>query len=376
MNSEDHLNILSLALSRKFFTYRHRLNFSNLLRSETADAQLRHLTQSLSKQEWQQASTEYDLVCSSGARILSLLSPSYPASLRDSLEDPPICLYLLGNPANLEDGQKTVGIVGMRRASAYGKHIAEQSAERLSRQGAVIISGLAYGIDAAAHRGAIRGSLAQHESLAGVAVLGSGLFNIYPKEHYGLSQSLLEQGGALISEYGLKAPPLKHQFPERNRLISALSKSLLIVEAELRSGSLITARLGLEQGKEIFAAPGRLGDSGAEGPHLLIKQGAQLYSGAEDIAQYLGLNPQNLKSQNSARALPQQASAELIPQETAARLSPLIDKLQQSQIYTFEDLLTLCNLPAPELSALLAEAELHDKIIENEPGQYTLPWAF
>jgi DNA processing protein len=204
--------------------------------------------------------------------------PRYPELLKQ-IPDPPIGLFVSGNPTLLNTPQ--LAMVGSRNPSPYGRQIAESFAKHLSRCGLSITSGLAAGIDTASHRGALAGSGIT------LAVCGTGLDTTYPRSSEALAGEI-EQWGALISEFPPGTPPLKHHFPQRNRLISGLSLGTLVVEAALRSGSLITARLAGDQGREVFAIPGSIHSPMSKGCHQLIRQGAKLVDTAEDILSELG----------------------------------------------------------------------------------------
>ncbi|HEY4475123.1 MAG TPA: DNA-processing protein DprA [Candidatus Paceibacterota bacterium] len=191
-------------------------------------------------------------------------------------------IYLLGDL--LLESEPTIAIVGTRKATAYGLLIAKKFSRILAEGGLTIISGLALGVDAAAHEGALeaRGRT--------VAVLANGLDRVYPRHHENLAKKILEQGGALISEYPIGAPSLPHRFIERNRIVSGLSLGIVVVEAPTDSGSLATARFALDQNREVMVVPGPLDNRNYAGSHELIKSGAALITGAEDITANLNLN--------------------------------------------------------------------------------------
>lgn len=214
--------------------------------------------------------------------FVTVLDDEYPEHLRQLYDYPP-ALYVKGalpNPA-----RPSIAIVGARSCSNYGRQTAEFFARVLAEEGMQVISGLAVGIDGAAHRGAI---------LAGkptFAVLGCGVNICYPSGNYRLYEAMQEQGG-ILSEFAPDERPKPYYFPMRNRIISALSNAVLVVEAKERSGSLITAELGLEQGKDIFAVPGRITDSLSQGCNQLIQQGAGMVTSPEDILEYYSINKQ------------------------------------------------------------------------------------
>ncbi|WP_082117133.1 DNA-processing protein DprA [Sedimenticola thiotaurini] len=209
--------------------------------------------------------------------ILTLADGRYPTLLKE-LEDPPPLLFVQGDPAILDMPQ--LAIVGSRNPTPSGRQTAQEFARFLSQAGLVITSGLAAGIDGAAHRGALQGSTPT------LAVTGTGLDRVYPARHRDLAHQIAEQG-ALVSELPPGTPPLPANFPRRNRIISGLSVGTLVVEAARQSGSLITARLATEQGREVFAIPGSIHNPLARGCHALIRQGAKLVETADDILEEL-----------------------------------------------------------------------------------------
>jgi DNA processing protein len=223
-------------------------------------------------------------------QILVLGDADYPASFL-SIDDPPLMLYLLGSGniagTGLADAlRSSVAVVGSRNPTPQGALNARLFSRALGEAGLVIVSGLALGIDGAAHEGALESLAVGSERLATVAVVGTGLDRVYPKRHLELAHRIA-RNGLLLSEYPLGTPPVTANFPRRNRLIAGLAQGTLVVEAALRSGSLITARLTAEQGKEVFAIPGSIHSPQARGCHALIKQGAKLVESAQDILEEL-----------------------------------------------------------------------------------------
>jgi len=233
-----------------------------------------------------------------GQTLLAYKEGGYPGLLAE-IDDAPILLYVRGDVALLSDPQ--LAIVGSRHASKQGINIAKDFAQHLSSQGLTITSGLALGIDAAAHEGALKGIGKT------VAVVATGLDRIYPASNQSLGRQIAEEG-AMVSEFPLGTQPLSRNFPKRNRIISGLSTGTLVVEAALKSGSLITARTAINQGREVFAVPGSINNPQAKGCHQLIKQGAKLVESGQDIFDelsaliQLSLTPQNrdLFSEDSA----------------------------------------------------------------------------
>ena len=215
-----------------------------------------------------------------GSHILTLADEAYPRSLLD-IADPPILLYVKGDPALLQ--RPAIALVGARSATAQGEANAAAFARSLAEAGLTIVSGLALGIDAAAHRGALAGGAAAGGT---VAVIGTGIDRIYPARNAALARDIAS-AGAIVSEFPLGTPPLQHNFPRRNRIIAGLAQGVLVVEAALGSGSLITARLATESGREVFAIPGSIHSPLARGCHRLIREGAKLVETAEDVIEEL-----------------------------------------------------------------------------------------
>ncbi len=231
-----------------------------------------------------------------GNHILTLGHPSYPKQLAQ-LDDAPIVLYVRGDLTCLNKG--ALAIVGARQATADGKERAMSFARLLADRGYSIVSGLAHGIDAAAHRGALS---AQDETGTTVAVMGTGADIVYPPSHHALADDILSRGGALISAMRLGTPALPMHFPRRNRIVAGLSTGVLVVEAALRSGSLITAREAADMGREVFAIPGSIRSALSRGPHALIRQGAVLVETVDDIMEELGqpVHPTSFTNHQSA----------------------------------------------------------------------------
>ena len=215
--------------------------------------------------------------------VVPLGDPRYPAALLE-IEDPPLLLYLMGRLDLPLDGTRSLAIVGSRNPTPQGSLNARQFAQALAGAGLTIVSGLALGIDGAAHEGALASPAS--DRLATVAVVGTGLDRVYPQRHHALAHRIAAHG-LLISEYPLGTPPLAANFPRRNRLIAGLSSATLVVEAALQSGSLITARLAAEQGREVLAIPGSIHATQSHGCHALIRQGAKLVESAQDVLEDL-----------------------------------------------------------------------------------------
>jgi len=215
-----------------------------------------------------------------GIQLLFARDEHYPELLK-SIDDPPYLLYCMGDAAALS--LPAVAVVGTRHPSGYGADMARLIAETLAQAGVCVVSGMAIGIDANAHEGALS------QSGKTVAVLGSGLHTPYPPENTGLFQEILQSGGAVISEYPPDARPFSFHFPHRNRIISGLSKGIVFVEGRIKSGGMITVRTALDQGREVFAVPGNIGQYYAEGPNTIIREGAVMLSSADDLLEDLGI---------------------------------------------------------------------------------------
>ncbi len=283
------------------------------------------------------AQAELKAIGKAGIIVLTLKDPGYPKSLA-AIANPPPILYMKGEL--LPEDQQAVAIVGSRKASPYGIRTAESIAQELSVHGFTIVSGLARGVDSAAHSGALAGGGRT------LAVLGCGLDIQYPPENTQLYREIIRQG-AVISEFPLGTPPLPEHFPHRNRIISGLSMGTLVVEATERSGSLITAQCALEQGREVFAIPGNLGAMNSQGTNRLIKAGAKLVEEVQDILEEL--QPQ-LGAKR--RVLTKSPRAQLEPIEEA-----LYEMLSDEPRH-IDELITQSRLPSAQVSGVLLQLEL------------------
>ena len=216
-------------------------------------------------------------------RILALDDPLYPAALLD-IPDPPLMVYAIASPTFWDSGQwpaQALAVVGSRNPTPQGASNARLFARDLAQRGVCVVSGLALGVDGAAHEGALDGC---RRASCTIAVVGTGLDRVYPARHRDLAHRIT-QHGVLLSEYPLGTPPLAQNFPRRNRILCGLAQGTLVVEAALQSGSLITARLSAEQGKDVFAIPGSIHSPLSKGCHALIRQGAKLVESAQDIVE-------------------------------------------------------------------------------------------
>lgn len=219
---------------------------------------------------------ERQLIERGGVRIVTLEDPHYPPLLRE-IHDPPLCLYVRGDPAVLDRTRGSVAIVGSRRTTRYGVRMAENLARAAAFAGCPVVSGLARGIDTVAHQTVVDAGGCT------IAVLGSGLGRIYPQENVELARAIVEQDGVLVSEFPMFYRPDKRSFPMRNRIISGMTRGTIVVEAGHRSGSLITATLAAEQGRQVFAVPGPADAPQSRGCNALIREGASLIETFEDV---------------------------------------------------------------------------------------------
>lgn len=282
--------------------------------------------------------------------LLTLADARYPPGLLQ-IADPPLVLYALGAlPQPWPDG---IAIVGSRNATAQGLANARQFGAAFARAGLTVVSGLALGIDGAAHEGALEGGAA--DSVATVAVVGTGLDRVYPKQHHELAHRIA-QNGLMISEFPIGTPPLSQNFPKRNRLIAALSHGTVVVEAALQSGSLITAREAGEQGKDVFAIPGSIHSPQSRGTHALLKQGAKLVETAQDVLEEL---PQLAKRPQPAP----RASGD------ASRPDALLDALGFDPV-SLDALVARTGLAAAALQARLLQLELEGDVARLPGGLF------
>lgn len=289
------------------------------------------------------------------ASVITCLDERYPARLL-TIPDPPPLLYLSGE---LTDADRfAVAVVGSRHASPAGRAITERLSRELAAVGLTIISGLARGVDAAAHRGALDGPGRT------IAVLGCGIDQTYPREHQKLRDAI-EGGGAVMTECPVGAPPHPHHFPKRNRIISGLSLGVLVTEAATQSGSLITARLAAEQGREVFAVPGPITSENSRGPHGLIRQGAKLVEVLDDVLEEL--LPQ-LDDALRAR-LKNRGPQPIESQRALGSHEATLHELLSFEPMHIDDLIRRAGLSASDVSAAMVTLELQG-LVKPLPGQH------
>ncbi|MDZ7828592.1 MAG: DNA-processing protein DprA [Halofilum sp. (in: g-proteobacteria)] len=285
--------------------------------------------------------------------LLTLADPRYPARLRE-IHDPPPVLYVLGDPEVL--AYPAIAMVGSRHPTPAGRDTARAFARHLAGSGLIVNSGLALGIDAASHQGAL-----DADGLT-VAVAGTGLDRVYPSRHADLARRIGEQG-ALVSELPVGTRPTREAFPRRNRILSGLSTGTLVVEAALRSGSLITARCALEQGRELFAVPGSIHNPLARGCHALIRQGAKLVETAGDVLEELAPVFGPLPGEDETDEAPPGKSATATGDPEYARLLACIDWEPRG----VDELSRCSSLSAASVASMLLRLEL-EGVIRSVPG--------
>ncbi|MBO9536197.1 DNA-processing protein DprA [Herbaspirillum sp.] len=285
-----------------------------------------------------------------GNAIVTLADAHYPRALLH-IPDPPLLLYVKGNMALL--AANALAVVGSRNATAQGLAHAERFSEQLSGAGVAIVSGLALGIDAAAHAGGLRGPGST------VAVIGTGIDIDYPQRNRALAQRIAQEG-CIVSEYPLGMPPLAANFPRRNRLISGLAQAVLVVEAAARSGSLITARMAAEQGRDVFAIPGSIHSPLAKGCHQLIRQGAKLVETTQDILD-------EMPAAWAARSVQKAISDDRPGGEDGDAATAIVMQAMGHDPVDADTLAARCELDAARLAGLLLELELAGRI-EVLPG--------
>lgn len=295
---------------------------------------------------------EYHLLRSRDVSVIAADDEDYPELLRE-IPSAPLVLYVLGKKESLKE--PAVAIVGSRRASLYGLGVAKNFAVELGQAGLTIVSGLARGIDTAAHQGALK------VNGITVAVLGCGLNHIYPPENERLAQAIMHNG-AVISEFPMETPPASFNFPRRNRIISGLSKGVVVVEAALKSGALITSNFALEQGRDVYAIPGQIGNSGAQGTNQLIQEGAKLTTCVEDVLQDLapvlkGFRPPKIEVKDE---IPEDHS---LSDEEQCMCSSLSDEAVH-----IDELADKTGLPVMQAALVLFRLELK-KLVRQLPGQ-------
>lgn len=306
------------------------------------------------------AENECDLAERAGVVIITLADAAYPALLKE-IHDPPLCLYVRGNPEVLNHSHSAIAMVGSRQTTRYGMKMADHLSRSAALAGWVVYSGLARGIDTIAHKGALD---------AGgdtVAVVGSGLAHIYPQENIDLARRIVD-AGALISEFPMRFPPSKRTFPMRNRIISGLTLGTIVVEAGFRSGSIITANQALDQNRQVFAVPGHADSPQSRGCHALIKQGtAKLVENFQDVLEEFSFIPGLTSKKNDilpARGLEKADAGDLTLSPHEAKLLSLVGEEEMD----VDTLVHESGLSAPEVLAALFMLEVKHQV-KQLPGR-------
>ena len=295
-----------------------------------------------------------------GCRLLTWDEPEYPARLRE-IYDPPPLLYVRGNIELLN--RHTISVVGARRPSPYGNQMAERISKDLAERGLVICSGLARGIDACAHKGALAATRG-----GTIGVLGCGIDVVYPKENKKIFEQI-EERGAIISEFPIGTFPAPQNFPIRNRIIAGVALGVVVVEGAQYSGSLITARLAMEFGREVFGIPGQVTQPSSFGPNQLIKQGAKLVTGWEDVVEEL---PTSVRAElMPVESVSHEERAALVEEALGPSERPLYGLLSIEEARHVDDLVENSGLTSSEVLAALFDMELRG-VIRQLPGKQFL----
>jgi DNA processing protein len=296
-------------------------------------------------------SAELKRVSDFGAKVISQFSPEYPKPLRQ-IHAPPIVLYVWGEI--LERDNHAIGVIGSRRTTHYGSECAKKLSYQIAYAGLTVISGLARGIDTAAHQGALAAKART------IGVIGSGLLHLYPPENRALAEKIANGNGAIVSEFSMEIEPDRQTFPMRNRIISGWSHGILVVEAGLNSGALITATQAIEQNRSVYAVPGHINAPTAMGSNRLIQQGAKLVMSASDILDDLEI------------LLPETKPA---PEDAVRPLPPLTD--DERRVFDainptetpIDQIAANCDLPSAQVSSTLLRLELK-RLVKQLPGKY------
>jgi DNA processing protein len=311
--------------------------------------------------DWEQTvdlAAELKRIADFGAKVITWESPEYPASLR-TIDNPPFVLYVWGDITAADS--RAIGVVGSRNVTHYGTETAKKLSYQFAYAGFTVVSGLARGIDTSAHQGALA---AKGRT---IAVIGSGLSKLYPPENQGLAEKIAESG-AVVSEYPMARPADRQTFPYRNRIVAGWGKALVIVEAGLNSGALITANQAIEQGRTVFSVPGPIDRPTSAGSNRLIQQGAKLITGAEDVLDELDMffpssAPQKKTRQSAVQAeLPMAPPPKLTHEETL-----LLTALEVGEL-SLDELCSATRLPSYKISSTLLGLELK-RLAKPLPGQ-------
>ncbi|MBQ8753582.1 MAG: DNA-processing protein DprA [Lentisphaeria bacterium] len=318
------------------------------------------LAEKISTFNWQEELQKETELCNrAGVRILTLLDEAYPEVLRN-LYDPPLCLYVRGTLPEFPDN--AVAVVGSRRMSNYGESMTKHISTGAVKANYTIVSGLALGVDTVAHWTAVdNGGIT-------VAVLGGGLMRLHPQENSILARKIVEKGGAVISEFPMNFPVSRTSFPRRNRIVAGLSSAVIVTEAGLDSGALITARLALENGRDVFAVPGRVDNPQAKGCHQLIREGAVLIETFDDVLSSLnvGLLPLFPSCGELRENAPEYRPHSL--SDLSVEEQQLLDCFTSAEDFSIEELSAKSGLPLAALLSILQRLEMK-MLLEQDSNQ-------
>jgi DNA processing protein len=348
------------ALCNKFGTPSNILNISynDLIQVSGVGENLAHKIKN-----WQQnvdLSKELDIVNKAGVKIITICDVNYPPQLKE-IPDPPLCLYIRGE-LNCKLNN-SIAVVGSRRITGYGREMAEFLVSGLAYSDWTIISGLAYGIDAVAHQTAVNANGPT------IAVLGGGLARLHPQDHAALARNIIEKGGAVISEFPMALFPTRKTFPMRNRIISGLCSGVLVIEAGIKSGSLITANFALEQGRLVFAVPGRANSPQSKGCNKLIKDGAVLTENVDDILNEFEFLPGISDKKTSFNTIPHNNVQKTLLDEI--NLSPdeyKVAKCVELEEKNVDAILAETGIPIGKILVILLKLEIK-KVVTQQPGK-------
>lgn len=302
---------------------------------------------------------ELDMVQRGGAIIYTIADDEYPVQLKE-ISDPPLCLYVRGKLSI--DFNNTIAVVGSRKMTSYGKEVSDSIVSALAYSGWTIISGLAMGIDGAAHQAVVNAKGVT------VGVLGGGLVRFHPQEHIELARKMIALGGGVVTEFPMEFSPNRRSFPMRNRIISGLSRGVLVVEAGSQSGALITVDFALEQNRQVFAIPGRINTPSSQGCNRLIKNGAKLVESVDDIFEEFEFLPGFLPSEKYSAISSDSLPVKDIPILSLSTEEQNIVQLLELEEKGVDSLAVQSSIPIGKLLALLQQLEVK-RVIQQLPGK-------
>lgn len=298
-----------------------------------------------------------------GIGLMTLLDKNYPRLLKE-INDPPFVLYYLGDIGTINEFDKCIAVVGTRKMTSYGKEAAERVVSGLTNAGYTIVSGMAYGIDAVAHRIAIK------TDGKTIAVFGGGVDHVYPVSNTTLYFQIVKKGGLVLSEYPPGFRPSKNTFPQRNRIISGLSLGVVVIEGAKRSGTLITARHAAEQGRDVFAVPGPITSRNSSATSYLIKQGAKLVEKAEDILEEIDVNTKYQKTDISSGKLRAGKNTDKDSNSQLSKEEKIILNLLEKENLHFDDIVRRSGIEAKKLGGILGFMEVNGLVRSLDQGIY------